>query len=112
MASIKIMQGDSYAVFFGLDFNEEPITPDMLSDVEIVVGNGDIRKLYSSGEVIYDKDLKEWYFRPTQNETFALEPESYEVQARVKFRTGEYSDVKGITIGRIEILDANSEEVI
>ena len=111
MASIKIMQGDSYAVFFALKFNNEPLTPDMLSDVEISVGNN-LRKLYSSGEVQYDEDSGEWFFRPTQSETLSLEPEFYEVQARVKFRNGEYSDVKGIVIGRIQILDANSEEVI
>ena len=113
MASIKMMQGDSYAVFVSLRMKEtgESITPDMVSDVEICVGDS-LRKTYASGEVLYDEELREWYFVPSQEETFTLEPDSYEVQARIKFPNGQYSAVRGIKVGSIVIQDAHSEEVI
>lgn len=113
MATLRIMQGDSYAVFVRLRLKQtsEPITPDMVSEVEITVGES-IRKLYSAGEVKYDSDQDQWYFIPTQEETFAMEPDAYDVQARPKFSNGQYSTVKGISVGTIVILDANSNEVI
>lgn len=113
MATVKMMQGDSYAVFVNLKLTEteEPITPDMVSDVEIYVGDT-IRKTHAAGEVLYDPEQCQWYFVPSQEETFALEPDSHEVQARIKFPNGQYSSVKGIVVGSILILDARSEEVI
>lgn len=113
MASIKIMQGDSYPVFVALKLKNtgEPITPDMVYEVEICVGEV-LRKTYSSEEVFYDANEKEWYFVPTQSETLAMDPGAYEVQARPKFANGAYSTVKGISVGMIIILDANSSEVI
>ena len=114
MASVKMMQGDSYAVFVSLTMEQtgDPITPSMVSDIEICVGDSLLRKTYVSGEVMYDATQSLWYFVPTQEETLAMEPDSYEVQARVKFPNGSYSPVKGIKVGTIIILDANSSEVI
>jgi hypothetical protein len=113
MASVKMMQGDSYAVFVALRLKQtaEPITPDMVSEVEITVGDS-LRKTLSAGEVLYDYDQNLWYFIPSQEETLAMDPDSYEVQARPKFANGQYSTVKGISVGNIVILDANSNEVI
>lgn len=113
MATVKMMQGDSYPVFVALNMKDtrDVITPDLVSDVEISVGES-LRKTYSSGETLYDSKEREWYFIPTQEETLAMEPDSYEVQARVKFPNGSYSPVKGIKVGTIIILDANSSEVI
>lgn len=113
MATVRMMQGDSYAVFVDLKLKEtgEPLTPDMVADVEICVGET-LRKTHAAGEVLYDSEEGEWYFIPSQEETFALDPESYEVQARIKLPNGQYSTVKGIKVGTIVILDANSNEVI
>lgn len=113
MATVRMMQGDSYAVFVNLKLTEtgEPLTPEMVADVEICVGET-LRKTHTAGEVQYDPAEREWYFIPSQEETFALDPESYEVQARIKLPNGQYSTVKGIKVGTIVILDANSEEVI
>jgi hypothetical protein len=113
MAYLKMMQGDSYAVFFSLRIKEtsEQITPDMVSEVEVTVGKS-LRKTYTAGEVRYDNEQNQWYFVPTQDETFAMEPESYEVQVRPKLSNGQYSTVKGITVGNIVIQGANSNEVI
>lgn len=113
MATVRMMQGDSYPVFVALKMTQtgDPITPAMVGDVEIYVGDS-LRKTYAAGEVLYDERQLEWWFLPTQEETFALEPDSYDVQTRVKFPNGQYSTVKGIKVGTILILDASSKEVI
>lgn len=113
MAAIRMMQGDSYPVFVALNMKDtgEAITPNKVSDVEIMVGEV-LRKTYAAGETLYDKKAKEWYFTPTQEETLGMEPGSYEVQARVKFANGDSSPVRGVKVGTITILDAQSSEVI
>lgn len=111
MAVVKMMQGDSYAIFVDIKADGKVMTPDKITDVEITVGES-IRKLYSAGEVGYDSSMLQWYFLPTQEDTLAMEPNAYEVQIRVKFPNGQYSAVKGVSVGRIIILDAQSEEVI
>jgi hypothetical protein len=111
MATVRMMQGDSYAIFVDLKADGSALTPDKVSDIEITVGDS-FRKLYSSGEVGYDATMLQWYFLPTQEDTLAMEPNAYEVQIRVKFPNGQYSAVKGVSVGRIIILDAQSEEVI
>ena len=109
MASIKIMQGDSYVIPVNLTLNGYPMTPDMVDDVEVCVGEG-LRKTFSEGGVGYDTSKQRWYIRPTQEETLALEVEGYDVIARVKFSNG--ADVKGIKVGTIVVLDTHSEEVL
>lgn len=113
MAIVMMMQGDTYPVPFTLKIEEtnEPIVPDMVTEVEVCVG-GFLRKTYSEGKILYDENLKEWFFVPTQQETLAMHPGRYTTQARIKFRNGIHSPVKGICIGTIVITDANSTEVI
>ena len=113
MASVKMMQGDSYPVFVSLKMTQtgDPITPDMVEEVEICVGDS-LRKTHTAGEVLYDATQLQWFFVPSQEETFALEPDSYDVQTRIKLPNGQYSPVKGIKVGTIIIIDAQSEEVI
>lgn len=116
MATKKMMQGDSYSIPFVITMNgSTEITPDMVAEVELCVGNEDgaqIRRTYTGGGVWYDYEYKKWFFRPTQQETFDLEPSSYEVIVRLKFSDIPYSDVIGVKIGRIIINDTQSEEVI
>ena len=108
---MNIMQGDSYPIFVELTQGGYVLTPEMVADVEVSVGESFIKK-YSSGEVMFDSNLRKWYFRPTQEETLALEEgESYQVIARVKY-TNSPADVKGVRCGNIVIEDTNSTEVI
>ena len=111
MAKIKMMRGDSYIVFVKLTQQGNPLTPDMVADVEICIGD-QIRKTYSGGDVGYDSSRDLWYFRPSQEETLALEEGSYETIARVKYSSGQDADVKGISIGKITMTETNSREVI
>ena len=111
MARIKMMRGDSYIVFVNLTQQGNPLTADMVTDVEICIGDS-LRKTYSGGEVGYDTLRNMWYFRPSQSETLALEEGSYEVIARVKYSPYQDADVKGIPVGRIMMVDTHSQEVI
>jgi hypothetical protein len=111
MALIKMMRGDSYIVFVNLTQQGYPLTADMVTDVEICVGEN-LRKTYSGGEVGYDTLRSMWYFRPSQSETLALDEGTYEVIVRVKYSPVQDADVKGIPVGRITMLDTHSQEVI
>ena len=111
MAAIKMMQGDSYSIYLDLKIDGKAVVPNMISEIEITVGDA-FRKLYSSGEVNYDFGSKQWYFTPTQEETLSMKPNSYEVQVRIKFQNGINSSVKGASIGRLTVIDAQSEAVI
>lgn len=108
---MNIMRGDSYPIFLELTQGGYVLTPEMVADVEVTVGESFIKK-YSRGEVLFDNLLQNWYFRPSQEETLALEEgEAYQVIARVKY-TNDPADVKGVICGSITAGDTNSEEVI
>lgn len=111
MATVRMMQGDSYALMINLTQMGGILTPDLVADIEISIGDS-IRKTYSGGEVLFDSVEQQWYIKPTQEETLALEPGGYEAIARIKFSDADDADVKGINIGRIIIIEAPSEEVI
>ena len=116
MATKKMMQGDSYSVPFVITMNgSTEITPDMVVELELCIGNEDgaqIRKTYTGGGVRYDYASRKWFFRPTQQETFDLEPGSYDAIARMKFSDAPDADIVGVSIGRISITDTQSEEVL
>lgn len=108
---MKIMQGDSYAIPISLTQGGYALTPEMVDDVEVSVGEVMIKK-YTAGGVGFDAGSQQWYIRPTQAETLALEAgEAYQVVARVKYKN-EPADVKGVVIGSIEVEDSPSTEVI
>lgn len=116
MATKKMMQGDSYNIPFTLTMNgTTEIAPDMIADLELCVGDDNgvaIRKTYDSGTVFFDDVERKWFFRPSQEETLAMEPGSYDVIVRMKFSDDPNADVVGIRIGRISIGDTQSEEVL
>lgn len=109
METIRMMQGDSYIIFVSLSQDETAITPDMVADVEICIGDK-IRKTYSGGTVGYDGESKEWYLKPEQKETLAVAPGTYDVIARVKYPAS--ADVKGVIVGKVVMRDTGSREVL
>ena len=109
--AIEMMQGDSRAVPFTLEMSGVELDPDKLAEVEITVGYK-MRKLYSAGEVFWDNLRRRWYIFPTQEDTQKMNPGAYEVQARFKYPNGDWSPVKGLTLGRIVITAAQSKDVI
>lgn len=108
---MKIMQGDSYPLYFKLTIDGDILTPHMISELEICIGNS-MRKLYSKDEVKFDLDTNSWYIWPTQDETLEMEIGQHSVVVRIKYRNSTKNQVQGYQIGRINVIDTISEEVI
>ncbi len=104
--SLKIKQGDAYAVPLDILLEGESVAPEDASVIEVYVG--DVRKTYP-GEISY-LDGK-YYFPLTQAETFAMaENSQVDVDLRVKFSGG---DVIGVTKkGVVVVVDATSEVIL
>ena len=112
MATIQIMQGDSRAIFLNFTVNGSALTPDMIDDLEVMVGEA-LRFAYAEDTVRYDVLRGKWYIWPTQEETFGLEEGSHKVEVRVRFRNQNTTNVKGYTIDdKIKVKGAQSREVL
>lgn len=105
--AIKIMRGDSYNIPINISQNGIAVTPSMVREIEIAIGDA-VRKYYSRGEVLYAGGT--WYFRLSQDESFALE-DSAEVYVRVGY-PGSPSDVIGKKAGMIIATESGSTEVL
>lgn len=110
--AVTIMQGDSYPIFINLTQDGSVLTPDLLDDLEIYVGE-DLRLSYADGTAKFDESSKRWYIWPTQEETFNLEEGSHKVEVRAKYKNTNTVNVKGHTIiDRIKVKSATSREVL
>ena len=103
---MTISQGDQYGIPVTIKVNGELATPDMFSNVEIVIGN--IRKDLESG-VTYSADEQAWIFPVTQEETIRLAATKQKAQARVKFAGG---NVYRASLGEIDLESSISKVVL
>ena len=110
MATFKIYQGDSYNIPVSLKQAGYSLTPDLVSDIRVTVGES-LSYDISSGKLHFDEDEQMWYFRPTQSETLSLEPDSYSVMAKVKYRNNP-ADVISVLVGTLVVVDATDTEEI
>ena len=108
---MTIMQGDSYPIYIELTQDGDVLTPDQIAELEVCVGD-QLRYLYSSGGVSFDKDSNEWMIYPTQQETLGLEIGSHVVMVRVRYQSIVSEEVVGLNVGRIQVKDSISEAVI
>ena len=107
-----IMQGDSYPIYMELTQDGAPLTPDMVAELEVCVGDK-LRKLYSATEVFYDEASDRWYIHPTQEETFGLESNtSYDVIVRPWYKGTNPKYVIGRRVGRISVEYNPNKKVI
>lgn len=104
--SLKIMQGDQYAIVFTGTQDGAPLDLSKIEMIEFIVGK--LRKIYP-GEVT-ENDGK-FYFPLTQEETFQFKSASQAVQIRVKF-TGAEPVVIGTSIEGIRVSDSISKVVL
>lgn len=105
--ALKIMRGDSYYVPIEVLQDGKTVTPEIVKDIEVSVGES-LQKRYANGDVIYRDG--EWYFRLSQEETFAL-PESAAVYVRAVY-PGDPQDVIGTMAGQVILTDTGSKEVL
>lgn len=110
MASIRIMQGDTYPIYLSVKQDGTVLTPSLISDMEVCIGDG-LRKTYIGGGVQFDSNLQKWYVIPTQRETYALYPGTNEVVVRIKYY-GSKQFVKGKKAGIITVVETKSQEII
>ena len=108
---MTIMQGDSYPLYFELSLGGEVLAPDLVSEMEICFGEV-LRKLYSQKEIMFDKDTNRWYIWPTQEETLAMPVGGLSVIVRVRYNNASMKEVQGFKVGRINVVDTYSEDVI
>ena len=102
---MQMMRGDSYNIAITLTYDDETtITPEDVTDVEVVLGN--LVKRYSTGDISYDDG--EWLFPITQTDSFYDLPPVSRLQVRVKNGT----TVIGARIGVVFVLPSNSSEAM
>lgn len=104
--SLKIMQGDQYAIVFTGTQNGAPLDLSKIEMIEFIVGK--LRKIYP-GEVTANDG--KFYFPLTQEETFQFKSASQAVQIRIKF-TGAEPVVIGTSIEGIRVSDSISKVVL
>lgn len=104
--SLKIMQGDQYAIVFTGLQDGAPLDLSKIEMIEFIVGK--LRKIYP-GEVTANDG--KFYFPLTQEETFQFKSASQAVQIRVKF-TGSAPVVIGTSIEGIRVSDSISKVVL
>ena len=102
-----MMRGDAYCLPIEIETDSGTATADSFTDVEVCIGNT-IRKMLSSGEIIYDAERSVFLVPLTQEETFGLHVRT-RVNIRCKYSSG---DVIGVDLGVIEFAPALSREVI
>lgn len=105
--AIKVMRGDSYLIPIDIYQDGVPVTPSMVREIEVSIGSS-LQKYMSKGEVVESSGT--WYFRLTQEETFALE-DGAAVYVRVAYR-GNPGDVIGAKSGTIIAVETGSSEVL
>ena len=104
--SLKIMQGDQYAIVFTGMQDGAPLDLSKIEMIEFIVGK--LRKIYPGGVTANDG---KFYFPLTQEETLNFKSAMQSVQIRVKF-LGAEPVVVGVTLGGIRVTDAISKVVL
>ena len=105
--SLKIMQGDQYAIVFTGTQDGEPLDLSKIEMIEFIVGK--LRKIYP-GDVTTDTD-RNFLFPLTQEETFQFKSASQAVQLRAHF-TGAHPAVIRTSIEGTRVTDSLTKVVL
>lgn len=106
--SLKIMQGDQYAIVFTGTQDGEALDLSKIEMIEFIVGK--LRKVYP-GEVTTDTDGN-FLFPLTQEETFGFKGAAQPVQIRVKFTGTLEPVIIGTSAGAVRVEDSISKVVL
>lgn len=110
--AVTIKQGDSFPIFLDLKQDGAALTPAMVDDLEISIGE-EKRYAYTEGTVKYDASSIRWYIWPTQEDTFGMEEGSHKVECRIKYKNQNTTNVNGFVLDdKIKVLGAFSREVL
>lgn len=101
-----MMQGDSYGLAIEIkNVDDSAITPNDVEDIEVTIGH--LRKTYKDGDVVFKDEM--WIFPLTQVETFKFPASCVKAQIRVVWPGG---NVEGVSLGRINVIESMSKEVL
>ena len=110
--AVTIKQGDSRIIWFNLKVNGEILTPDMIEELEIYIGDN-LRLTFGEGEIKFDSVSNRWYIWPTQEQTFALDVGSHKVEIRRKYKNATIDNVLGYDLPeKIKVKASTSQEVL
>lgn len=107
--NLNVMHGDSYAIPFKVTADGAPVTPDMVEELEVSIGS-EIQRYLSKDELFFDESSNTWYFRLTQEETFAA-GDVTAVYVRAVF-SGTPNNVVGAKAGYISATSTGSAVVL
>ena len=108
---VEIWQGEAKSVGFRLKLDNEPLTPENVTALEVLIGTGFSRSTEDPQHpVAWNDDENEWTLPLTQDDTLKFVPRIYKVVARV--RPFGSSDVLMEECGDIEILESGAKKVL
>ena len=102
-----MMKGDAYYLPIKIETDSGVATAESFVDIEVCIGNT-IRKLMSSGEIIYDVEQAAFLVPLSQAETFRLNNRE-RMNVRCKLYSG---DIIGVDLGVLEFTSSLSKEII
>lgn len=104
---MTIYQGDQYAVPITITRNGQVQTSANVSRLEVIFAG--MRKLYP-GDIVYNPDTMSFLFPLDQNETLALEADTYDVIGRPLFTDGTIEGWS--SVGSISVIEMEGAESI
>ena len=103
---VTITQGESYPIYITLRQDGRILTPELVADVKICIGN--FHKTLSEGGVQFDAENQRWWIKPTQEETMSIPAASYMATAHVAYADGtvlitplDYVMIRGSCCGEV-----------
>ena len=107
---ISIHQGDSFAIPVVLTQDGLALSADLVREIQLTVG-GILNRSLTDGTLLTTEKPGHYAFVPTQTETLAMTPGTYDVAVRVRYRDAT-GWVNVEPIGRLTILEAPFREEI
>ena len=98
---IRIMQGDACRLAFQIRQNGTIVTPEMITDLEVTVGN--LRKTYLDGGITFESEC--WYTYLSQEDTKSLSGSEY-IRLRIRYLDQPWVAVRGTRMAQLNV-DAN-----
>lgn len=105
MGTMRIMQGDQYAIPIKIKIGNEVITPDNCTDIRVKVDDDMISYDSGEGDLKYSETDQTWLFPITEKMSFEYK---VDVQVQIAVKIGDdyiYSPIQTINIGHSIIKD-------
>lgn len=81
---VTIIQGESQPIYIDLYQDDRILTPDMIQDLTICIGDS-FSASYLAGGVQFRQETSQWCIWPTKAETQAITPGKHWIYAHVRY---------------------------